>query len=153
MVAGVPLTPVAAERVAREGALEAFESSARSLTIDWHLTDPPLDGTEIKRWRARLGQRLVEPRGQEVAALERGFKPEGPLNPPRLMVLGLDGGRVQMKDKDQETKSRWKEDKVASFSSYVPGDGKEKEPRKLVTTYTATRADPQAFGPMVALEA
>ena len=153
MVAGVPLTPVAAERVAREGALEAFESSARALTIDWHLADQPLDGTEIKRWSERLGQRLVDPRAQEIAALERGFKPEGPLNPVSLMVLGLDGGRVQMKEKDPATKSRWKEDKVASFSSYMPGDGKEREPRKLVTTYAATMEDAQAFGPMVALEA
>jgi len=101
----VPLTPVAAERVAREGALEAFESSARALTIDWHLTDQPLEGTEIKRWSARLGQRLVDQRGQEIAALERGFKPEGPLNPPLLLVLGLDGGRVQMKEKGLSAKS------------------------------------------------
>ena len=116
----MPLTPVAAERVAREGALEAFESSARALTTDWHLADQPLDGTEIKRWSERLGQRLVDQRAQEIEALERGFKPEGPLNPVPLMVLGLDGGRVQMKVKDPETKSRWKEDKVASFSSYTP---------------------------------
>jgi hypothetical protein len=153
LVAGVPLTPVAAERVAREGALEAFESSARALTIDWHLTDSPLDGTAIKRWSERLGQRLVDQRQHEVTALERGCKPEGPLNTPLLLVLGLDGGRVQMKDKDPQTKSRWKEDKVASFTSYVPGDGKEREPRKLVTTYTATMEDARAFGPMVALEA
>ena len=149
----MPLTPVAAQRVAREGALEAFESSARALTIDWHLTDRPLDGTEIRRWSERMGQRLVAQRRQEVAALEQGCKPEGPLNTAPLMVLGLDGGRVQMQDKDQETKSRWKEDKVASFSSYMPGDGKEKEPRKLVTSYTATMEDTHAFGPMVTLEA
>jgi hypothetical protein len=147
------LTPVAAERVAREGALEAFDSSARALTIDWHLADRPLEGTEIKRWSERLGQRLVDQRAQAVAALECGFKPEGPLNTPLLLVLGLDGGRVQMKDKDQETKSRWKEDKVASFTSYVPGDGKEREPQKLVTTYAATMEDAHAFGPMVKLEA
>jgi hypothetical protein len=153
LVAGVPLTPVAAERVAREGALEAFESSARALTIDWHLTDRPLDATEIKRWSERLGQHLVAQRHHEVAALERGLKPEGPVNPPVLMVLGLDGGRVQMKDQDPQTKSRWKEDKVASFTSYLPGDGKEKEPQKLVTTYTATMDDAHAFGPLVALEA
>lgn len=149
----MPLTPVAAERVAREAAQQAFDLSARALSIDWHLVDQPLDGTEIKRWSERLGQRLVDLRGQEVEALERGIKPPGPLNPPLLLVTGLDGGRVQMKDQDPQTKSRWKEDKVASFTSYVPGDGKDKKPQKLVTTYVATMADAQAFGPMVALEA
>jgi hypothetical protein len=133
--------------------LEAFESSARSLTIDWHVTDRPLDATEIKRWSERLGQRLVEQRRQEMEAVERGLKPEGPLNPALLMVLGLDGGRVQMRDPDAQTKSKWKEDKVATFTSYIPGDGKEKKPRKVMTTYTATMQDAQAFGPMVALEA
>ena len=149
----MPLTPLAAERVAREGAQQAFESSARALTLDWHLTDEPLEGTEIKRWSERLGQGLVDQRAQEVEALEGGIKPAGPLNPPVLLVRGMDGGRVQMQEKDQETKSRWKEDKVASFTSYVPGDGQEKKPRKLVTTDVATLGDAHAFGPLVALEA
>jgi hypothetical protein len=152
MPAGVPLTPLAAERVAREGASEFFAQSARAVTIDWHLAEP-LDPTELQRWSERLGQRLVESRAQEVESLKGGIKPEGPLNPPPLMVLGLDGGRVQMKDKDPDTKSRWKEDKVASFTSYLPGDGKDKEPQKLVTTYVATMQDARAFGPMVSVEA
>ena len=152
MPAGVPLTPLAAERVAREGAMQVFDLSARALTTDWHLTEP-LDATQVKRWSERLGQRLVEERAAAVQALAGGIRPEGPLNPPRLLVMGLDGGRVQMKEKDPETKSRWKEDKVASFTSYIPGDGKEKEPQKLVTTYTATMKDAGAFGPMVAVEA
>lgn len=152
MPAGVPLTPLAAERVAREGAMQVFDLSARALTTDWHLSDP-LEATQVKRWSERLGERLVEERAQAVKALEGGIKPEGPLNPPRLLVMGLDGGRVQTKDKDPETLSRWKEDKVASFTSYIPGDGKDQEPQKLVTTYVATMGDACAFGPMVSVEA
>lgn len=149
----VPLTPLAAERVAREAAQRAFEESARALTIDWHLRDQPLHGKQLQRWGERLGNALVNQRTREVEALERGIKPQGPLNAPALMVLGIDAGRVQMNEADPLTGKRWKEDKVASFTSYLPGDGKQKKPQKLVTTYAATMEDTAAFGPMVAAEA
>jgi len=154
MPACVPLTPLGAERVAREAAQHSFDASARSVSMDWHL--PPeeaLEGKEIQRWSERLGWTLVEKREEELRALERGIKPEGPLNAPVLAVIGMDGGRAQMREKNPETKSRWKEDKVMSITSYLPGDGGEKPPVKLVSTYVATMEDAAAFGPMVKLEA
>jgi hypothetical protein len=165
MVWGVPLTPLAAERVARESACYAFGQAARSISIDWHLPqDGQLDGKQIERWAHRLGDALVSKRDAEVKDLERGIKPDGPLNTPQLMVLGMDGGRVQMREKDAKTQSRWRENKVLSISSYLPGEkgwsrkskgseSKSKPPRKLVTTYVATMGNAQAFGPMVAAEA
>ncbi|HEY4078885.1 MAG TPA: hypothetical protein VGM26_18295, partial [Rhizomicrobium sp.] len=145
---------MAAERVAREAAGHAFGESARSISIDWHLpAEEALDGKQIQRWSERLGQSLVDQRQAEVETLAQGIKPEGPLNVPALMVLGIDGGRVQMKEQDQETKSRWREDKALSITSYLPGDGKDKKPRKLVTTYVATMENAAAFGPMAAVEA
>ena len=154
MPGGVPLTSLAAERVARESAGHAFGQAARSISLDWHLPqDRPLDGKQIARWSARLGEALVHKRQWEVKALEQGIKPEGPLNTPPLMVLGMDGGRVQMREKDSQTQSRWRENKVLSITSYLPGDGKDQPPRKLVSTYVATMEDASAFGPMVALEA
>jgi len=153
-LAEVPLTPLAAERVAREAAQHAFGESARSISIDWHLpAEEALDGKQIQRWSERLGQSLVDQRQAEVEALARGIKPQGPLNEAPLMVLGMDGGRVQTREKDPQTQSRWKEDKVLSLSSYLPGDGKDQEPQKLVTTYVATMENAAAFGPMVAVEA
>jgi hypothetical protein len=150
----VPLTPLAAERVAREAAEHAFGQSARSISLDWHLApEAPLDGKQIERWAERLGQAVVDQRQAEVEALGRGCKPQGPLNAPALLVVGMDGGRVQMRQKDPATQSRWREDKVLSLTSYLPGDGQDKKPRKLVTTYVATMRDAAAFGPMVAVEA
>lgn len=150
----VPLTPLAAERVAREAAEHAFGQSARSISLDWHLPpEEPLDGKQIERWAERLGQDVVDQRQAEVEALGRGCKPEGPLNAPALLVVGMDGGRVQMRQPDPQTQSRWREDKVLSLTSYLPGDGRDKKPRKLVTTYVATMHDAAAFGPMVAVEA
>jgi len=145
----VPLTPLAAERVAREGADRVFDDAARALNLDWQTE---LDGKQIQRWSERMGDRLVAARAQEVRLERCGVHPEGPLNAPELLVVGMDGGRVHTRDKDPDTQSRWREDKVASFTSYLPGDGKEKKPRALVTTYTATMKDARGFGPMVKLE-
>jgi hypothetical protein len=150
--AGVPLTALGAERVAREAAQKAFGESARAISMDWHLEEA-LDATEIQRWGERLGAALVEQRAVEVQAMARGINPQGPLNAPPLVVLGMDGGRVQMREKDPVTQSRWREDKVLSITSYLPGDGQDKAPRKLVTTYVATMENAGAFGPMVAVEA
>lgn len=151
--AGVPLTPLAAEKTAREAAQHSFAEVARGMSLDWHLADQTLDGKQVQRWSEHLGEALVDRRAAEVKGLACGIKPEGPRNSPVLMVVGMDGGRVQMKEKDPETQSRWKEDKVASFTSYLPGDGKNKKPRKLVSTYVATMQNAEAFGKIVALEA
>src|SRR5258708_11178089 len=62
------------------------------------------------------------------------------------LVSGPDGGRVQMEEKDLETGSRWREDKVFTVTSYVPGDGQEKEPEPLVTTHVASMAKTEEFG-------
>jgi hypothetical protein len=149
----VPLTPLAAEKLAREASRHSFAEAARTLTLDWHLADQPLDGKQVQRWSRRLGEGLLEQRNAEVSGLSRGIHPQGPLNACRLMVVGMDGGRVQTREKDPQTQSRWKEDKVASFTSYLPGDGKEKKPEKLVTSYVATMQDAHGFGKMVAVEA
>ena len=145
----VPLTPLAAERVAREATDRVFDDAARSLNLDWQTE---LDGKQVQRWSQRIGDRLIAARDQEIRLEQRGVHPEGPLNAPALLVVGLDGGRVHTRDKDPRTQSRWREDKVASFTSYLPGDGKEQNPKALVTTYTATMKDAQGFGPMVKLE-
>ena len=136
--------------MAREAAQHTFDPAARSLGIDWHME---LDGKQVQRWSETLGRAAVELRSEELSAQAQGILPAGPLNPPALLVIGMDGGRVQGRVKDEKTKSRWREDKVASFTTYLLGDGGEKPPRPLVTTYVATMENAAAFGPMVELEA
>ena len=149
--AEVPLTPRAARRVAREGASQSFDEGARSLNEDWGTR---LDGKQIQRWSEALGRRVVAQRDGEVSAYEQGQRPNPPLNPPILLVIGMDGGRVQTREKQGETGSRWREDKVGSITSYLPGNGtKEHPPEPLVTTYVATMGKTEAFGKLVALEA
>jgi len=58
-----------------------------------------------------------------------------------------------MREPDPETGSRWREDKVATITSYVPGDGKEIEPVSLITTHVATLEKSDAFGRMARVEA
>jgi len=112
-----------------------------------------LDGKQLQRWAQRMGERLLAERQTEVFELECGQRPSGPENAPPLLVIGMDGGRVQMRDKDPESKSRWREDKVATITSYLPGDGADKKPTPLVSTYQASMAHSEEFGRFVALEA
>jgi hypothetical protein len=137
--------------MAREGALHSFPQVALALNEDWHVD---LDGKQIQRWSESLGESVVLARDAEVRVYEQGRRPSSAPNPPSLLVIGMDGGRVQTREKQGENGSRWREDKVCAITSYLPGDGtKEHPPQPLVTTYVATMAKTEAFGKQVHLEA
>lgn len=146
---------MAARRVAREAANQSFESASRSLNEDW---GTPLDGKQIQRWAQRMGGKLIAAREAELEAGRAGHPPRGPLNDPELLVVGVDGGRVQGREKNEETGSRWREDKVLTLTSYrcgKPGlkDGEpEGRPTPLVSTYLATMGNSNVFGELVRLE-
>jgi len=147
----VPLTPRAARRVARDGALHSFDQAALVLNEDWGMT---LDGKQIQRWSEASGRTITRARDQEARAYEQGSRPCPPLNRPALLVIGMDGGRVQTREKQGGTGSRWREDKVSAITSYLPGDGTpEHPPQALVTTYVATMGATEAFGKLVHVEA
>lgn len=150
-----PLSPLAARRVAREAATQSFENAARALNEDW---DTGYDGKHIQRWAQRLGGKLIAAREAELSASAAGHPPRGPLNDPGLLVVGMDGGRVQGREKNEETGSRWREDKVLTLTSYLPGKPGLKEgeaegrPKPLVSTYVATMGNSNLFGELVRLE-
>lgn len=149
--AEVLLTPRAARRVAREGALQSFDQAASALNEDWDLH---LDGKQVQRWAEKLGGVVAAARDAEVRAFERGQRPSGPADAPSLLVVGMDGGRVQTREKSGENGSRWREDKVGTLTSYQPGDGtREHPPKPLVTTYLATMGATEAFGKLLRVEA
>lgn len=151
MPAEANLTAKAAERVAREASLQSFDNAARSLRIDWDLAS--LDGKQVQRWGEALGSSLTRRRDREVQRRREGVRPEPPPNPPQLLVIGMDGGRYQGREVDPDTQSRWREDKVLTVSSYLPGDGADRKPQLLLTTHVATARDAKAFGRMAAVEA
>ena len=129
----------------------SFDQAARALNEDW---GTQLDGKQIQRWSEAMGDVLRQIRDAEVTAFEQGHRPEPPVNRPVLLVIGMDGGRVQTREKQGENGSRWREDKVCTVTSYLPGDGtSEHPPTPLVTTYVATMGDAEAFGKLVRLEA
>jgi len=146
----VPLTPAAARQVAREAAEKPFGIVARCLAEDW---GRPLVAAEIQRWSERLGAEVVAQRHAEQIAWQRGVPPVSLEPTPELLVLGMDGGRYQSRHKDPKTKSRWRENKVLSITSYRPGDGKERKPQRLVATLLATALEAESFGQLVAVEA
>ena len=136
--------------MAREGALHSFDQAASALNEDWG-TD--LDGKQIQRWAEAIGRTVVSARDAGVRAFEEGSRPERPANAPALLVIGMDGGRVQTREKQGENGSRWREDKVGAITSYLPGDGTpDHPPEPLVTTYVATMERTEAFGRMLRVE-
>jgi hypothetical protein len=131
--------------------VQSFDQAARALNEDWGMD---LDGKQIQRWSEAIGRVMTRTRDAEVLAYEGGIRPAGPLNPPALLVIGMDGGRVQTREKQGENGSRWREDKVGAITSYLPGDGtKEHPPTPLVTTYVATMSKTESFGKFVHVEA
>lgn len=144
------LSPKAAARIGREAATQSFDNAARALNIDWGTS---LDGKQIQRWGEALGQTLVQRRQKELESFQKGCLPPCKQNEHELLVIGADGGRVQTREKDEETGSRWKEDKVLTITSCLKGDGGDKPPQKLLTTCVATMRDARAFGRLARLEA
>src|SRR5947208_2841134 len=110
-------------RLFRDSAQKAFDEAAKSLNVDWQTT---LDGKQVQRWGEALGRGMAAERDRQTRALREGRYPQGPANAPQLLVIGMDGGRWQGRQKDPDTDSRWREDKVLTVSSYVPGDGRER---------------------------
>ena len=151
MPAEVPLTPRAARRLARESVVQAFDPAARALNEDW---GTHLDGKQVQRWAETLGAVLTSARDAEVRAFERGRRPAPPAGAPTLLVIGMDGGRVQTRKKQGGNGSRWREDKVGTLSWYEPGGGTPEHPPKLLTTtYVATMGATEAFGKLLHVEA
>ncbi len=145
------MTARAARRVAREAATQSFDQAALALNEDW---GTHLDGKQLQRWSEAMGRVVTSARDAEVRAFEQGHRPESVLNPPVLLVIGMDGGRVQTREKQGETGSRWREDKVCAITSYLPGAGTaDHPPTPLVTTYVATMGNTEAFGKLVRIEA
>ena len=143
------LTPKAAEKVAREAARQSFDEAARSLSIDWRRE---LDGKQVQRWADAIGQQVLQRQDKQLAAMEQGQLPACKRNQTELLVIGMDGGRVQTREKDPDSGSRWREDKVLTVSSCLLGR-KGKPPQKLVTTRLATMGDVREFAPLCRLEA
>ena len=59
----------------------------------------------------RVGADLVRRRDEEVKAMLAGHPPQGPANAPDLLVISLDGGRIQ--DRSRPAGDRWCEYKAA----------------------------------------
>lgn len=144
-----PLTPHALRRVCRESTIQPFERAAASINEDWQTQMEP---KQLQRWVEPVGLRLAKERDAEVRRSEAGRPPESPARPPELLAVSLDGGRVQMREKNAETGSRWREDKVAAITSYKPGAG-ELKPEPICTTYIATMDGCEAFKKMARVEA
>lgn len=124
--------------------------AARAINEDW---GSGFDARQVNRWSRALGQLPLDQQQEQIQLFQSGVHPASPPNAPELLVIGVDGGRWQGKEKDPVTNGRWREHKVCTVVKYAPGDGKEKKPEPLVASVVATTADAWEFGPLCRLEA
>lgn len=136
--------------MAREAATQADAAAARAINEDWGSV---FDSRQVNRWSRALGRLPLEQQQRQIEGFESGVHPASPPNAPELLVIEVDGGRWQGKEKDPLTGGRWREDKVCTVIKYAPGDGGAKDPEPLVSSVVATTGDVRAFGPLCRLEA
>lgn len=141
----------AAEKVVIEAATGAFDTAAMKLNLDWSTT---LDGKQIQRWSERIGDNAVARRERALEQLEKkNILPPCKANEHQVLVVGLDGGRVQTRLKNEDG-TRWREDKVATVTSYISGKNTaDHEPQKLLSSHMATMEPVGKFGRLARLEA
>ena len=143
----------------------------------------PVEMTMPQVWGAaeRVGAELVKRRGASIQEMLHGRGPEGPPNPPDLLVVSADGARLQ--DRELPPGGRWCEYKAAVLYratrdedaqtgdrpdpqarphwKYTTVLGKRQKPRKKtyhdpepeVKTFTATTRKIDRFPLIVELEA
>lgn len=145
------LSTHAAERVVIEAATDAFDTAATKLNLDWGTT---LDGKQVQRWSERIGANAVARRERDLRLLEtKNVRPPCKANEHQVLAVGLDGGRVQTRQKNEDG-TRWREDKVVTVTSYVCGTNTtDGEPQRLVGSHLATMEAAPKFGRLARLEA
>jgi hypothetical protein len=110
-----------------------------------------LEPKQLQRWAEAVGARMAAERDAEVRRSEAGRPPESAARASEILAVSLDGGRIQMREKNEDG-SRWREDKVAAVTSYARGCG-EVKPEPLCTTYVATLEGCETFKRMARVEA
>lgn len=130
----------------------SFEKGSRLLR---ELAGIVLGPRGVHRVSQKVGKALWTQREQSRERFLQGKPLAAPPNPPELLVISADGGRVQTRDKDPG--ARWKENKVGVLYRAVsrpepPGNDYE-GPRPLVRTYTATMNDWESMGDYLSQEA
>jgi len=134
-----------------EAATGAFDTAAAKLNHDWGTT---LAGKQVQRWSERIGDHAVERREEDLRRMdEDNVLPPAKANEHEVLVVGMDGGRVQTRLKNEDG-TRWREDKAVTVTSYICGKNtSDNQPQKLVSSHLATMEPAGKFGRLARLEA
>ncbi len=139
-------------KVSASNVAGSFQKGAQLLR---ELSEIPLTAKQVQTISEKVGQALVPEREQKRQAFMSGQKPPSPPNPPALLVIGADGGRVQTRHEDPEKK--WREDKIGGVYRAQPCPEKSGQPyqgpKPIVKTHVATMADWDTMGEYLSQEA
>lgn len=130
----------------------SFQKAARVLE---ELAGIRMSVKEVQLLSEKVGQVLVQQREDKCQAYLKGAPVKAPLNPPELLVISADGGRVQTRDPDPQ--KRWKENKVGVVYRAYPRRERPGQdytgPPPIVQTHVATMHDWETMGDYLSQEA
>lgn len=130
----------------------SFEKAGRLLE---ELAGIQMSVKEVQLQSEKVGQVMVQEREEKRQAYLKGEPVKTPLNPPELLVISADGGRVQTREPDPE--KRWKENKVGVVYRADPCPERPGSdyvgPPPIVQTHVATMQDWETMGDYLSQEA
>jgi len=130
----------------------SFEKAGRRLK---ELAGIQISVKEVQLLSEKGGEAMAQEREEKRQAYLKGEPVKAPLNPPELLVISADGGRVQTREPDPE--KRWKEDKVGVVYRAHPCPQRPGSdyagPPPIVQTHVATMQDWEAMGDYLSQEA
>ncbi len=90
------------------------------------LADLPISAKHVERVSERLGRERAGQRDADVASLKAGRLKPLRAEPPQVVAVHLDAGKVQVRADDGRPgvrNARWSDTKVACFQTYTPVSG------------------------------
>lgn len=103
----------------------------------------PMDVKQAQLITERVGRQMALERNEETRAYHEGARPRVRHKAAALLVITLDGGRLQTRQDDPDEK--WKEDKIAVVYDAVPVPGQADEkyqgPGPLTRSIVATMSE------------
>lgn len=107
----------------------SFQQAAEALA---RLAELPISAKHVQRITERLGREREQQRDRQVEKMKAGSLKPQHKQPPRVVAVHLDAGKIQVRADDGGAgvrQPRWADTKVGCFLTYsAPGDGKDPHP-------------------------
>jgi hypothetical protein len=123
----------------------SFPKAAKIMTLHARV---PMDVKQVQLITERVGRQMTLERNEDTRGYHEGARPRVRHKAVDLLVITMDGGRLQTRQDDPDEK--WKEDKIAVVYDAVPVPGQADEkyqgPAPLTRSIVATMSEYDDLG-------